>query len=56
MITQFKLFENKRTPQVGDYVICSDIISDDIELQKFIDSNIGVLTTIDSKKKCRISL
>ena len=56
MITKFQLFENKREPQIGDYVICTDKVSDDIQLQEFINNNIGVLTTIYSKKKCRISL
>jgi hypothetical protein len=49
MITSFKIFENNKEPQVGDYVVCDD--KNDGELNKFIINNIGEITELNWNKK-----
>lgn len=52
MITNFKLFENKLEPSVGDYVflhISDNRLTDD-NLYDFLDNNIGQITSMREYK------
>lgn len=53
MITTFKNWFNKNKPIVGDYVICAlPTFSDEsIELNSFIENNIGEIIYINKKSK-----
>jgi hypothetical protein len=41
MIISFKIFENNKEPQIGDYVVCNIIDNFDADFQNFIKYNIG---------------
>jgi hypothetical protein len=42
-----KLFENINEPQIGDYVLCKEMDSNDKKLLEFIDNNVGRI--VDTK-------
>jgi len=44
---------NQDDPQVDDYVICIDKVSDDSELEDFIKNNIGILKIIYNRTDCK---